>query len=78
MMTNPSAIAITRPVARRGTPKPNSSAKADELDCTIRPMPGAAIAANKANIMPSHFIFNPFCRYHMGPPEMVPSGLIVR
>ena len=57
-----SAVAIVRTIALTlfDTPKFEYSASATEFDCTIFPIPNAAMAANTAKSVPSHFHPIPF------------------
>ena len=51
-MTAPARTARTSPVQKGSMPNELRSASATELDCTMLPMPNAAIAAMKAKIPP--------------------------
>ena len=59
------------------SPKRPGWANNEEMafDCTVFPMPKAAIAVKMQNMTASHFIFNPLSRAYIGPPIMVPSGV---
>jgi hypothetical protein len=61
-MTAAVANAMVRPVTVGGTPKVTDAASATEFDCTMLPIPKAAIAANTANRVPNHGAPTPSAR----------------
>ena len=52
-------IVKTKPVTHVGTLNDDSIDVEIELDCTMLPIPNAAIAPNNANRIPSHLAFSP-------------------
>ena len=83
LLTPPSTTAATKivsttPVIHGATPSVLSQRVAMALLCTEHPMPMAAHAVKKANKIASHFNFKPRSKAYIGPPNIVPSGILTR
>src|SRR5699024_9928507 len=49
-----------------------------EFDCTMLPIPNAAIAPNNANRIQSHLALSPCSRYYIGTADISPFELVTR
>jgi len=77
-MTTPTSTVMTSPVSQAGSPTTSLANAATEFDCTMLPMPKAAMAVNAANSMPAHFIPSPRSSTYMGPPAIAPPLVRMR
>src|SRR5207244_2932210 len=77
-MTTAVQAVITIPVIHGLTPKVSTTIAEIELACTMLPMPKAAIAVRVANTTPSQRMWRPRSSAYIGPPAMVPCGVVIR
>ena len=77
-MTTAVQAVITGPVIHGLTPKVSTTIAEIEFACTMLPMPKAAIAVRVANTTPSQRMWRPRSSAYIGPPAMVPCGVVIR
>src|SRR2546426_12232958 len=77
-MTMAVQAVMTTPVVQGLTRNVSSTIDEIEFACTMFPIPNAATAVRAANTVPSHGTPRPRASTYIGPPAIVPSGVVIR